>query len=443
MMLLSPSSLFYRLLDQFLKPSSLLRRWINSAPADESSGVLDIIDHRTERRYQIPISNNAIEAKYIQAISSSNGLNVVERMTHGLRVLDPGFRITAVTKSRITLVDGAKGTIQYRQHSIDELFGHHDFEEVAHLLIWGVLPSAEMKQKLRIKLNDALTPPPLVVDAIQKFPSDAPPFSIILAGLAAYAASDPSSVPTAADQPSMYRGDLELIDKALVRTISSMAVLVALLYCRQRNRAFTPPDPQGSFIFNVLLMMGFVDDGTKLPKPAVVESLERLWVLYCDHEMTNSTAAFLHVASTLADPISCCSAFLVSANGPLHGGAIDLAYKAFVKLGTPDNVPAMIADVKSKKYRLFGYGHRIYKTVDPRAKFIKTMLDEYTGMSQQNSLLAVALEIDKIASTDSYFTSRNLKANADLYGCFVYTALYVSSSSSLLPKPRLLTKRWG
>lgn len=103
-MLLSPSSLFYRLLDQFLKPSSLLRRWINSAPADESSGVLDIIDHRTERRYQIPISNNAIEAKYIQAISSSNGLNVVERMTHGLRVLDPGFRITAVTKSRITLV---------------------------------------------------------------------------------------------------------------------------------------------------------------------------------------------------------------------------------------------------------------------------------------------------------------------------------------------------
>lgn len=241
----------------------------------------------------------------------------------------------------------------------------------------------------------------------------------------------------------MYRGDLELIDKALVRTISSMAVLVALLYCRQRNRAFTPPDPQGSFIFNVLLMMGFVDDGTKSPKPAVVESLERLWVLYCDHEMTNSTAAFLHVASTLADPISCCSAFLVSANGPLHGGAIDLAYKAFVKLGTPENVPAMIADVKSKKYRLFGYGHRIYKTVDPRAKFIKTMLDEYTGMSQQNSLLAVALEIDKIASTDSYFTSRNLKANADLYGCFVYTALYVSSSSSLLPKPRLLTKRWG
>lgn len=103
-MLLSPSSLFYRLLNQFLEPSSLLQRSIRSAPADESSGVLDIIDHRTERRYQVPISNNAIEAKYIQAISSRNGLNTVERMTHGLRVLDPGFQITAVAKSRITLV---------------------------------------------------------------------------------------------------------------------------------------------------------------------------------------------------------------------------------------------------------------------------------------------------------------------------------------------------
>ena len=147
-----------------------------------------------------------------------------------------------------------------------------------------------------------------------------------------------------------------------------MAVILALTYCRQHNRPFTPPKSGEPFIFNLLLMMGFVDGATKLPNPTVVQSLERLWVLYCDHEMTNSTAAFLHVASTLADPISCCSAFIASGNGPLHAGAVDLAYKAYAKLGTLEKVPAMIADVKSKKYRLFGYGHRIYKTVDPRTK---------------------------------------------------------------------------
>ena len=231
------------------------------------------------------------------------------------------------------------------------------------------------------------------------------------------------SIPTAANQPGMYKGDVGTIDKALVRTIAAMAVVVALTYCRQRNREFTLPKPDGSFISNVLLMMGFVDATTDSPKPSVVSSLEKLWILYCDYEMTNSTAAFLHVASTLADPISCCLAYVASGNGPLYAGAVDLAYKSFAELRTPENVPAMIADVKAKKYRLFGYGHRIYRTVDPRTKFIRAMLEEHQDTGRQNPLLSVALEIDRIASTDSYFTSRNLNANADLYGCFVYTAL--------------------
>lgn len=176
-------------------------------------------------------------------------------------------------------------------------------------------------------------------------------------------------------------------------------------------------------------MMGFVEEDSQLPSPKVIDCLERLWVLYLDHEMTNSTTAFLHVASTLADPISCCTAYVASGNGPLHAGAVDLAYKNLQRLGTPDGVPTLIADVKAKKYRLFGYGHRIYKTVDPRTKFIRAMLDELSERENDNPLLAVALEIDRTASKDEYFTSRNLKANADLYGCFVYTALYVGIGS--------------
>lgn len=248
---------------------------------------------------------------------------------------------------------------------------------------------------------------------------------MVLAGLAAYTACNPSSIPTAANNPTLYQGNMEVVDNAIIRTISSMTVLVVLVYCHQHNRNFTPPDPNGSFLSNVLLMMGFVEESSKIPSPRVVECLERLWVLYCDHELTNSTAAFLHVASTLADPISCCTAYIASGNGPLHAGAVDLAYKTFERLETPDRVPGLIADVKAKKCRLFGYGHRIYKIIDPRTKLIKELLDELSDRTKDNPLLAVALEIDKIASQDDYFTSRKLKVNADLYGCFVYTALYV------------------
>lgn len=247
---------------------------------------------------------------------------------------------------------------------------------------------------------------------------------MVLAGLAAYAASAPGSIPTTAGNAYMYQGNLEVIDHAIVRTISSMAVIVALVYCHQHGEDFSPPDPNRSFISNLLLMMGFEKKHTKVPISRVIACMERLWILYSDHEMSNSTSAFLHVASTLADPISCCTAYVASGNGPLHAGAIDLAYKTFARLETPERVPALIAQVKAKKSRLFGYGHRIYKTVDPRSILIKKMLKELQEESKDEPLLAVAMEIDRIASNDDYFTSRKLKVNADLYGCFVYTALY-------------------
>ncbi|KAM0796367.1 citrate synthase [Usnea florida] len=388
-----------------------------------SSGRIEVIDHRTGNHHHFTISNNAVRAADLQAVNAGTGYDVAHRMKSGLRILDPGFENTAVMKSEITFVDGINGTIHYRKHSIDDLFGKHNFEEVAHLLIWGHLPSEMETEQFRMALVDSLDPPSLVIETIRGFPPESPPFSMVLAGLAAYAASDPSSIPTAAGDSTLYPGKVKVVDKAITRTISSMAAIIALVYCQQHNKIFTVPIPEKPFIDNFLIMMGFVEDKTKMPNPKVVKSLERLWILYCDHEMTNSTAAFLHVASTLADPISCCMAFIASGNGPLHAGAIDLAYKAFARLGSPDKVPAMISDVKAKKYRLFGYGHRIYKTVDPRTKYIKAMLDELVDETAHNPLFAVAMEIDRIASQDRYFTTRNLKANADLYGCFVYTAL--------------------
>ena len=246
---------------------------------------------------------------------------------------------------------------------------------------------------------------------------------MILAGLSAYASCDEGTKAAHHEGRPQYLGNMKTVDPAIIRTMSSLATTIALTYCHIRGRAFTAADPNGSFIENILLMMGFVQEDTKKPDAKIVKLFERLWILYADHEMTNSTAAFLHAASTLTDPLSCTVSGIVSAYGPLHGGAIDLAYKGFEKIGTPENVPTLIADVKAKKQRLFGYGHRIYKTVDPRAKFIRGIIDELKDEVKSNPLLSVALEIDRVASEDPYFTSRKLKANADLYGCFAYTAL--------------------
>lgn len=203
-----------------------------------------------------------------------------------------------------------------------------------------------------------------------------------------------------------------------------MWTVVAMVYCHKTGREFSPAKPDASLVENMMLMMGMVDDEKNCrPNQHTINILNRLWILYADHELTNSTAAMLHVTSTMADPITGCIASVCSGSGPLHAGAIDLAYKMFERIKDKKNVPQVIADVKAKKYRLPGYGHRIYKTVDPRVRHLQCMMRELSHNINRSPHLAVAMEIDRIASQDPYFTSRNLKVNADLYGCFVFSAL--------------------
>ncbi len=193
---------------------------------------------------------------------------------------------------------------------------------------------------------------------------------MVIAGLSAWAGSDPTVIPAYMGK-NIYQGNLTLVDKQIIRALSALGTVTAMAYCRFTQRAFTPANPSGSFIENMLVMMDFVNQVTGKPDPKHIDCLERLWVLYADHELTNSTAAFLHVASTLADPYTCSIAGIAAAYGPLHGGAIDTAFKTIQDVGKPENVPKLIEDVKAKKFRLFGYGHRIYKTVDPRSVFIR------------------------------------------------------------------------
>lgn len=313
--------------------------------------------------------------------------------------------------------------MQYRDKAIDELFNNNDYEEVMHLLIWGTLPTSEEKTAFRRRLASHMKAPEAVRNAIKAFPSDGLTHPMLLAGIAAFTALDKGTQAVHKSSKPAYLGNMAAADDAIIRTLAALATTVALVYCHKRGHEFTNADPEASYIGNILRMMGLTVEGQ--PNHKLEHCLERLWVLNADHGMTNSTAVFLTAASTLQDPLSCTVAAVASAYGPLHGGAVEMAYKEFERVGSVENVPQLIADVKAKKYRLFGYGHRIYKVKDPRGRLVRQLIEEYKEDVEKNEFLRVAMEIDRVAEEDPYFISRNLKANADLYGCFLYTALWV------------------
>ncbi|TVY83948.1 Citrate synthase [Lachnellula suecica] len=385
---------------------------------------LFIEDSRTSLKYEIPIRNNAIKATSFKEIKlPRDGPGSTRRAQGGLKVLDTGLQNTAVVESKIAFVDGENGVVQYRGHPIEKIWNKCQFEDLAFLFIWGHLPSPKEKDKLRSDLaSSAGDIPEAVIMAIKAFPRTSAPIPMMLAGLAAYVGSDPESVPTTMGG-NIYHGNLPAVDKGIIRALAAYSVVAGLAACHRANRPFTRPNPDGSYLENFLLMMGIVDANTGKPDPKHVYAIQRTWALSAEHGPTNSTSAFLCTASTLADPLSCLISAVSSAYGPLHFGATEVAYRVIQEVGTVENVPVLIERVKAGEARLFGYGHRIYKTVDPRIEGAKEVLADLDAYS--NPLLSVAVEIDRIAASDEYFISRNLNANADLYGVFIYIAINI------------------
>ncbi|KAI1084925.1 citrate synthase-like protein [Whalleya microplaca] len=205
--------------------------------------------------------------------------------------------------------------------------------------------------------------------------------------------------------------------------MSSLSMITAAAYCHHTGRAFTPPRKDFSYIENFLLMIGHVDESTRTPNPRYVDVLERLWAVVADHEIPCSTAALLQTASALPDVISSLISAFSAGYGPLHGGAIDVAYKNIEEIGTVDDVPEKLARVKAGKERLYGYGHRIYRVTDPRFTYISDILGELTDEVSKDPLLQVAFALDRAAAEDEYFISRNLRPNADLFAAFAYKSL--------------------
>ena len=244
----------------------------------------------------------------------------------------------------------------------------------------------------------------------------------MIAGLSALQSTQMHLVPTHAAK-NLYLGDAALVDQEIVKFMANFAVIAAVVYCHHTNRCFTEPRQQLSYIENFFLMTGHVEPETGLPNPRYVGYFERLWILIANHELTCSTAALLQTASSLPDIISCMISALSASYGPLHGGAIEVAYKNIEDVGSVENAQAKIDNVKAGKERLFGYGHRVYRVADPRSFFIRQIVDELKDEISKDPLLTVAFEIDRLASEDEYFISRRLNLNADLYAAFAYKAM--------------------
>lgn len=245
---------------------------------------------------------------------------------------------------------------------------------------------------------------------------------MFIGGLNAILAAQPNTIPAFVGR-DLYWKDLELVDASVIRTLASAQVVLAAVYCHKMGHAFTDPDPEGSFVSNLLLMMGFVDKTTGRPRKEHINCVERLFMIYADHEMSNATVTMLHAGSTRADPMSCVIAALSSGYGPIHGGALDVAYAMLRGVGSPQGVPSLIDAVKARKAVLYGFGHRLYEARDPRARLFRDALSDIQGKQAPDPLLAVAEEVDRMASQDEIFTSRGVRINADLYACFTYTTL--------------------
>lgn len=383
-----------------------------------------VMDLRTFRPYSLKIEHNAVDAMQFRKISPlPMSAPVVEHLSAGLTVLDEGYKNTAVVKSKMTHIDGNKGTLQFRGYPIGYLFENHDYEEVAHLLIWGNLPTPEQKRTFRANMAKEMVPDPSVMRAVRSFAPEAPAFLTISAGLAAWAASDPSKIPVHAGD-RIYLGKVDMVDSGVYRALASLMTVTAMTACHQQKKTFVAQaDPSLSPIDNMLIMMGKVDRYGNADKK-FSNALNKLWILFADHEMTNSTAAYLHAASSLSDPLSSMVTGVAACAGPLHAGAIDLAYKRFAEIReTPGGVKAHIQGAKEKKFRLMGVGHRVYRTVDPRVGYLRDMMSKFENEVNGNPLLEVAKEIEHAVFNDDYFLSRKLSINADLYGSFVYAAL--------------------
>jgi citrate synthase len=369
--------------------------------------TLTITDNRTGATYELPIDDGTIRATDLRQIKVGDD-------DFGLMTYDPAFMNTASCRSAITFLDGDKGILRYRGYPIEQLAESSSFLEVAYLLVYGELPSQAQLDAWIHEITHHTFVHENVRTFMQGFRYDAHPMGMLQSSVGMLS----TFYPEAKDIT-----DAESNDRQIVRLIAKMPTLGAFAYRHVTGKPFVYPNNELSYSENFLSMLFTTGVPKYAPDPRIVRALDVLFILHADHEQNCSTSAVRSVGSSQVDPYSAVAAGVSALYGPLHGGANEAVLEMLRRIQTVENIPAFIEGVKDGKERLMGFGHRVYKNFDPRATIIKKACDDVFEVTGVNPLLAIAVELERIALQDEYFVKRKLYPNVDFYSGLIYEAL--------------------
>ena len=369
--------------------------------------TLSITDNRTGKQYEIPVQDGTVRAVDLRQIKTAED-------DPGLMTYDPGFLNTAACRSAVSYIDGDRGILRYRGYPIEQLAEQSTFLETAYLLLHGELPSAAELDSWVYNITHHTIIHENIKKFIDGFHHDAHPMGMFVSTVAALSTFYPEAKHIS-DEVSRRNQIFRLIAKA--------PTLAAFAYRHSVGMPYAYPDNDLSYAGNFLNMMFKATEVKYVPNKTLEHALDVLFILHADHEQNASTSAMRGVGSTQSDPYSAMAAAAAALYGPLHGGANEEVLRLLREIGSKDNIPAYIQRVKHGEFRLFGFGHRVYKNYDPRAKIIKRVADEVFDITGRNPLIDIAMELERIALQDDYFVSRKLYPNVDFYSGIIYEAM--------------------
>src|SRR5215471_8194958 len=345
---------------------------------------LTITDHRTNKTYTVPVENGTIRAMDLRQIKTGPD-------DFGLMTYDPAFMNTASCQSAITYLDGDKGILRYRGYPIEQLAEQCSFLEVAYLLLNGELPTEDQLELWQCRVMRHTMTHENVKKFMDGFHYDAHPMGILISTVAALSTFYPEAKNIT---------DPKSRDKQIVRLIGKMPTLAAYAYRHRLALPYIAPDPELGYTKNYMNMLWKRTEPKYAANPVLARALEVLFILHADHEQNCSTSTMRAVGSSHADPFVTTAAAIAALSGPLHGGANEEVLRMLDQIGRPENIPGFVAQVKEGKRKLMGFGHRVYKNYDPRARIIKRVAEEVFEVTGRNPKIDIALELERIALSD-------------------------------------------
>jgi citrate synthase len=379
----------------------------NGAERRASEETLSVTDNRTGRNYEIPITDGTVRALDFRAIR-------VAEDDFGLMTYDPAFMNTAAARSAITYLDGTNGVLEYRGYPIEQLAENSNYLEVAYLLVYGELPTAAQLERWQHDITIHTFVHENIKEFLGGFRHDAHPMGMLLGAVGALSTFYPDAIDIE---------DPENRDIQTIRMISKMPTLAAFAYRHAQGQPYVYPDNDLTYSGNFLNMMYKMTELKYEPDPRLERALDVLFILHADHEQNCSTSAVRSVGSAKPDPYSAVAAGIAALYGPLHGGANEAVLRMLHRIKDRENIPDFVKGVKEGKERLMGFGHRVYKNYDPRARIIKKAAEDVFEVVGRNPMLDIALELESIALEDDYFISRKLYPNVDFYSGLIYQAM--------------------